>query len=449
MSGQGRPIPMTSHKSGPLLGQADVSGDKSISHRSLILGALSVGETKIQGLLEGDDVLDTGKAMRAFGAEVVNHGAGSWSVHGVGVGGFAEPDHVINCGNSGTSVRLIIGAMSTTGINATFTGDDSLNKRPMDRITDPLALFGTQAHGRSHGRLPLTIIGASYPVPVRYIVPMPSAQVKSAVLLAGLNAPGQTVVIEKEATRDHTERMLAGFGAKVQIEETAEGRVVTLTGQPELNAQSITVPRDPSSAASPVCAALIVEGSNILVPNIGLNPTRAGLFYTLQDMGADLTFENMREEGGEPVADLRAKYSPNLKGIAVPPERAASMIDEYPILAIVASFAEGITRMHGVKELRVKESDRIEAMAEGLRAAGVTVDEGPDWWHVHGLQGQVNGGTSVATHLDHRIAMSFLILGMATQNPVSIDDGAPVATSFPIFETLMADLGASLVRDLV
>tara|TARA_B100000780_G_scaffold168311_1_gene117818 strand:+ start:836 stop:2158 length:1323 start_codon:yes stop_codon:yes gene_type:complete len=440
---------MTSHKSGPLLGQADVSGDKSISHRSLILGALSVGETKIQGLLEGDDVLDTGKAMRAFGAEVVNHGAGSWSVHGVGVGGFAEPDHVIDCGNSGTSVRLIIGAMSTTGINATFTGDDSLNKRPMDRITDPLALFGTQAHGRSHGRLPLTIVGASNPVPVRYIVPMPSAQVKSAVLLAGLNAPGQTVVIEKEATRDHTERMLAGFGAKVQVEETAEGRMVTLTGQPELNAQSITVPRDPSSAAFPVCAALIVEGSNILVPNIGLNPTRAGLFYTLQDMGADLTFENMREEGGEPVADLRAKYSSNLKGIAVPPERAASMIDEYPILAIVASFAAGVTRMHGVKELRVKESDRIEAMATGLRAAGVTVDEGPDWWHVHGLQGQVHGGTSVATHLDHRIAMSFLILGMATQNPVSIDDGAPVATSFPIFETLMADLGASLVRDAV
>lgn len=449
MSGQSRPIPMTSHKSGPLLGQADVSGDKSISHRSLILGALSVGETKIQGLLEGDDVLDTGKAMRAFGAEVVNHGAGSWSVHGVGVGGFAEPDHVIDCGNSGTSVRLVIGAMSTTGINATFTGDDSLNKRPMDRITDPLALFGTQAHGRSHGRLPLTIVGASNPVPVRYIVPMPSAQVKSAVLLAGLNAPGQTVVIEKEATRDHTERMLAGFGAKVQVEETAEGRMVTLTGQPELNAQSITVPRDPSSAAFPVCAALIVEGSNILVPNIGLNPTRAGLFYTLQDMGADLTFENMREEGGEPVADLRAKYSSNLKGIAVPPERAASMIDEYPILAIVASFAAGVTRMHGVKELRVKESDRIEAMATGLRAAGVTVDEGPDWWHVHGLQGQVHGGTSVATHLDHRIAMSFLILGMATQNPVSIDDGAPVATSFPIFETLMADLGASLVRDAV
>ena len=449
MSGQSRPIPMTSHKSGPLLGQADVSGDKSISHRSLILGALSVGETKIQGLLEGDDVLNTGKAMRAFGAEVVNHGAGSWSVHGVGVGGFAEPDHVIDCGNSGTSVRLIIGAMSTTGINATFTGDDSLNKRPMDRITDPLALFGTQAHGRSHGRLPLTIVGASNPVPVRYIVPMPSAQVKSAVLLAGLNAPGQTVVIEKEATRDHTERMLAGFGAKVQVEETAEGRMVTLTGQPELNAQSITVPRDPSSAAFPVCAALIVEGSNILVPNIGLNPTRAGLFYTLQDMGADLTFENMREEGGEPVADLRAKYSSNLKGIAVPPERAASMIDEYPILAIVASFAAGVTRMHGVKELRVKESDRVEAMATGLRAAGVTVDEGPDWWHVHGLQGQVHGGTSVATHLDHRIAMSFLILGMATQNPVSIDDGAPVATSFPIFETLMADLGASLVRDAV
>ena len=391
-------------------------------------------------------MLDTGKAMQAFGAEVINHGGGSWSVHGVGVGGFAEPDQVIDCGNSGTGVRLIMGAMATSPIAATFTGDGSLNKRPMGRVTDPLALFGAQSYGRSEGRLPLTLIGAAQALPVRYEVPMPSAQVKSAVLLAGLNAPGQTVVIEKEATRDHTERMLVGFGAELTVEQTDAGRVITLTGQPELRPQDIIVPRDPSSAAFPVCAALIVEGSDVLVPNIGLNPTRAGLFYTLQEMGADLTFENMREEGGEPVADLRAKYSPDMQGIAVPPERAASMIDEYPILSVVASFAHGVTRMHGVKELRVKESDRIEAMATGLRAAGVTVQDGPDWWHVHGLGGAVKGGALAATHLDHRIAMSFLILGMGAREGMSIDDGGPVATSFPIFEPLMAALGASIAR---
>ena len=449
MSGHGAALPMTSHKSGPLRGQADVPGDKSISHRSLILGALSLGETSIQGLLEGDDVLDTGKAMQAFGAEIINHGGGSWSVHGVGVGGFAEPDHVIDCGNSGTGVRLIMGAMATSPIAATFTGDGSLNKRPMGRVTDPLALFGAQSYGRSEGRLPLTLVGAAQPLPVRYQVPMPSAQVKSAVLLAGLNAPGQTVVIEKEATRDHTERMLVGFGAELTVEETDAGRVITLTGQPELRRQNIIVPRDPSSAAFPVCAALIVEESDVLVPNIGLNPTRAGLFYTLQEMGADLTFENMREEGGEPVADLRAKFSPDMQGITVPPERAASMIDEYPILSVVASFAHGVTRMHGVKELRVKESDRIEAMATGLRAAGVTVQDGPDWWHVHGLGGAVKGGALAATHLDHRIAMSFLILGMGAHEGMSIDDGGPVATSFPIFEPLMAALGASIARTSV
>ena len=446
MSSHDAVIPMSSQKCFALTGQADVPGDKSISHRSLILGALSVGETRIEGLLEGDDVLSTGKAMRAFGAEVVNNGGGAWSVYGVGVGGFAEPDCIIDCGNSGTSARLIMGAMATSPISATFVGDSSLNKRPMGRVTDPLALFGAQAHGRSGGRLPLTITGADEPVPVLYEVPMPSAQVKSAILFAGLNAPGQTVVIEKEATRDHTERMLTGFGAELSVEDTEKGRVITLMGQPELRPQHITIPRDPSSAAFPVCAALIVEGSDVLVPNIGLNPTRAGVFYTLQEMGADLTFENMREEGGEPVADLRAKYSPNMQGIEVPPERAASMIDEYPILSVVASFAHGVTRMHGVGELRVKESDRIEAMATGLREAGVTVEDGPDWWHVHGLEGAVPGGNTAATHLDHRIAMSFLILGLGAENGMSIDDGVPVATSFPIFETLMADLGASICR---
>jgi len=447
MSGHGTPIPMTSRPCGPLKGEANVPGDKSISHRSLILGAMAVGETHITGLLEGEDVLDTGKAMQAFGAEVFNHGGGEWSVHGVGVGGFAEPDNVIDCGNSGTGVRLIMGSMATSPITATFTGDASLNGRPMARVTNPIALFGAQSVGREGGRLPMTIVGAKEPLPVRYTVPVPSAQVKSAVLLAGLNAPGETVVIEKEATRDHTERMLAGFGAEITTEETEEGRVITLKGQPDLQPQTIIVPRDPSSAAFPVCAALVVPGSDVLVPNIGLNPTRAGLYYTLQDMGADLTFENMREEGGEPVADLRARFSPNLKGIAVPPERAASMIDEYPVLSVVASFAEGDTYMAGVKELRVKESDRIDAMARGLRANGVDVEEGEDWWTVKGLgHGNVPGGATCESFLDHRIAMSFMIMGMAAQKPVSVDDGGPIATSFPIFEGLMADLGAQLVR---
>ncbi|MBB3712271.1 3-phosphoshikimate 1-carboxyvinyltransferase [Limimaricola variabilis] len=447
MSGHGDPIPMMSQRGPALSGEAHVPGDKSISHRSLILGALSVGETVIEGLLEGQDVLDTAKAMRAFGAEVTDHGGGRWSVHGVGVGGFAEPEGVIDCGNSGTGVRLIMGAMATTPITVTFTGDASLCSRPMGRVTDPLALFGAKAEGREGGRLPMTITGARDPMPVRYTVPVPSAQVKSAVLLAGLNAPGKTVVIEKEATRDHTERMLTGFGADLVVEETDEGRVITLTGQPELKPQHIVVPRDPSSAAFPVCAALIAEGSDVLVPNIGLNPTRAGLFETLREMGADLTYENPREEGGEPVADLRARFSPNMKGIEVPPARAASMIDEYPVLSVVAAFAEGPTVMRGVKELRVKESDRIDAMAQGLRAAGVEVEEGEDWWIVHGRgHGQVPGGATVESRLDHRIAMSFLVMGLATNAPMRVDDGGPIATSFPVFEPLMTGLGAAVAR---
>jgi len=447
MSGHGTPIPMTSHPSHGLAGEAHVPGDKSVSHRALILGALSVGETRIAGLLEGEDVLDTARAMRAFGAEVTRDEAGMWHVHGVGVGGFAEPDRVIDCGNSGTGVRLIMGAMATSPITATFTGDASLNSRPMARVTDPLALFGARAVGRAGGRLPMTIVGAADPVPVRYALPVPSAQVKSAVLLAGLNAPGETVVIEPEATRDHTERMLAGFGARIATETTAEGRAVVLTGQPELSPQTIAVPRDPSSAAFPVCAALITEGSDVLVPGIGLNPTRAGLFATLIEMGADLSYENPREEGGEPVADLRARFSPDLKGVEVPPERAASMIDEYPVLSVVAACAEGPTAMRGVKELRVKESDRIDAMATGLRACGVGVDEGKDWWTVHGLgSGGVPGGATCAARLDHRIAMSFLVLGLAAKKPVSVDDAAPIATSFPVFEPLLTGLGADIRR---
>ena len=299
------------------------------------------------------------------------------------------------------------------------------------------------------GRLPMTIMGAADPVAPRYTVPMPSAQVKSAVLLAGLNAPGETVVIEKEATRDHTERMLAGFGATIKTEETNEGRVITLVGQPELQPQVIAVPRDPSSAAFPVCAALIVEGSDVMIPNIGLNPTRSGLFTTLREMGADLNYENQREEGGEPVADLRARYSPNMVGIEVPPSRAASMIDEYPVLSVVAAFAQGQTEMRGVNELRVKESDRIAAMATGLRANGIEVQDGPDWWIVQGSgMGNVLGGARCVTHLDHRIAMSFLILGMGSQAPVTIDDGGPIATSFPIFEPLMVALGARITRQI-
>ncbi|WP_323769512.1 3-phosphoshikimate 1-carboxyvinyltransferase [Antarctobacter sp.] len=446
MSAHGTPIPMTARASGPLKGEAHVPGDKSISHRSLILGAMAVGETRVTGLLEGQDVLDTAKAMQAFGAEIEKIGD-TWHVHGVGVGGFGEPGNVIDCGNSGTGVRLIMGAMATSPITATFTGDASLNKRPMARVTDPLALFGTRSYGRSGGRLPMTIVGAADPLPVRYVVPVPSAQVKSAVLLAGLNAPGETVVIEREATRDHSERMLAGFGAVISTEVTDQGRVITLQGRPELKPQTIIVPRDPSSAAFPVCAALIVEGSDVVVPNIGLNPTRAGLFFTLQEMGADLTFENMREEGGEPVADLRARFSPDLKGIEVPAERAASMIDEYPVLSVVAAFAEGRTHMPGVKELRVKESDRIDAMATGLRAAGVHVEEGEDWWTVEGRgHGHVPGGVTAESHLDHRIAMSFLVMGMASTKPMSVDDGGPIATSFPIFEALMGGLGAEVTR---
>jgi len=445
MSAHATPVPMIARRSRGLRGEAHVPGDKSISHRSLILGALSVGETKVTGLLEGQDVLDTAKAMRAFGAEVVQHAPGAWSVHGVGVGGFAEPADVIDCGNSGTGVRLIMGTMATSPVTATFTGDASLRGRPMGRVTDPLALFGARSYGRQGGRLPMTIVGAKDPVAVTYTVPVPSAQVKSAVLLAGLNAPGETVVIEREATRDHSERMLAGFGAEIAVETLPEGRVIRLKGQPELRAQEIVVPRDPSSAAFPVCAALITEGSDVLVPNIGLNPTRAGLFTTLREMGADLTYENLHEEGGEPVADLRARFSPNLKGIEVPPERAASMIDEYPVLSVVAAFAQGATVMRGVKELRVKESDRIDAMAKGLRAAGITVEEGPDWWIVHGRGfGDVPGGVTVETRLDHRIAMSFLVMGLASNAAMTVDDGSPIATSFPIFGRLMTGLGAEI-----
>ncbi len=446
MAGHGQARPLTAEAGGPLRGVAEIPGDKSVSHRSLILGALAVGETRITGLLEGEDVLDTARAMRAFGAEVVQDGPGAWRVHGVGVGGFLEPEDVIDCGNSGTGVRLIMGSMATTPISATFTGDASLRSRPMGRVTEPLALFGARSHGRRGGRLPLTLVGAADPVPVRHTLQVPSAQVKSALLLAGLNAPGETVVIEKEATRDHTERMLAGFGAEIAVEATEEGRAITLRGQPELRAQTIAVPRDPSSAAFPLAAALLAEGSEVRVPGVGLNPTRAGLYATLTEMGADIVFENRREEGGEPVADLVARHGP-LRGVEVPPERAASMIDEYPILAALAATADGRTIMRGVRELRVKESDRIDAMARGLEACGVEVEEGPDWFIVHGRGADgVAGGATVESRLDHRIAMAFLCLGLASRRPITVDDAGPIATSFPDFIPLMRTLGARLTE---
>ena len=442
MSHSAEKRPMTARPSGPLRGIAAVPGDKSISHRALILGALSVGETRITGLLEGQDVLDTAAAMAAFGADVRRLGPGEWSVHGVGVGGFAEPAGVIDCGNSGTGVRLIMGAMATTPITATFTGDASLSRRPMARVTDPLSQFGAEITAREGGRLPVTIRGAETPMPLRYRSPVASAQIKSAILLAGLNAPGQTVVIEPEQTRDHSERMLRGFGAEITAETTAEGHVVTLTGRPELRAQAVAVPRDPSSAAFPVAAALIVPGSEIRVPGVSRNPTRDGLYVTLAEMGADLVWENDREEGGEPVADLVVRHGP-LRGVTVPASRAASMIDEFPVLSVIAACAEGTTVMNGLAELRVKESDRIDAMARGLEAMGVAVEETADSLTVHG-RGRVPGGGTAATHLDHRIAMSFLVLGLAAEQPVSVDDGGPIATSFPDFVPLMQGLGADL-----
>ena len=436
---------MRASSTGPLNGEVSIPGDKSISHRSLILGALAIGQTRITGLLEGQDVLDTAQAMVSFGAQVEKVENGEWYVEGVGVGGFAEPETVVDCGNSGTGVRLIMGAMATTPINVTFTGDHSLNSRPMGRVTDPLSKFGVATFGRSKGRLPMTIVGARSPIPIQYTLPVPSAQVKSALLLAGLNVPGDTIITETEKTRDHTERMLSSFGADIKVEDYSNRRLITLSGYSELKGQNVRVPSDPSSAAFPICAAITVEGSDILVPNITLNETRAGLFTTLIEMGANLTFKNEREESGEPVADIRACFSPDLQGIEVPPERAASMIDEYPILAVVAANASGETMMRGVRELRVKESDRIDAMAKGLRSNGVSVDEGEDWWVVKGNgAGSVKGGSTCQTFLDHRIAMSFLTLGLSSQKYIEIDDYSPINTSFPNFIQLMRGLGANL-----
>jgi 3-phosphoshikimate 1-carboxyvinyltransferase len=442
---QGRSAGLTAHPAGPLRGVVETPGDKSVSHRALILGAMAVGRSEIAGLLEGEDVLATARAMAALGALVKRGADGVWRVDGVGVGGFMEPADVIDCGNAGTGVRLIMGAVATTAIACTFTGDASLRSRPMGRVTGPLAAFGAQAHGRSGGRLPLTLIGAANPIGVTHRLAVPSAQVKSAVLLAGLAAPGETSVIEPTPTRDHTERMLLGFGATLREETDDDGaRVVTVTGQGELSPQAVTVPGDPSSAAFAVVAATLVEGSDVLARNVGVNPTRDGLYRTLREMGADLTLDNAREAGGEPVADIRARFGA-LKGVVVPPERAPSMIDEYPVLAVAAAFAEGTTVMRGIGEMRVKESDRIDATARMLEACGVTVEEDADTLVVHGRGADgVAGGATVAARLDHRIAMSALVLGLAARAPVAVDDAAPIATSYPGFAAAIAGLGGRL-----
>ncbi len=438
---------MASHPVTRLHGTATVPGDKSISHRALLFGALAVGRSTVTGLLEGEDVLNTAAAMRAYGATVTRLGTGHWQVDGVGVGGLMEPDQVLDMGNSGTGARLIMGLAATAPFQSIFTGDASLCKRPMKRVSEPLSQFGARFHMRTGGRLPLAVTGASEPLPVTYRLPVASAQVKSAVLLAGLNTPGTTTVIEPVATRDHTERMLAGAGAEIIITTDADGaRVIALTGQPRLRPMSYSVPADPSSAAFPLVAALITPDSEVRLPGLCLNPCRIGLIETLIEMGADLVIENRHEAGGEPVGDVVARTS-RLRGVTVPAERAPSMIDEYPVLAVAAAFAEGTTLMQGLEELRVKESDRLEATAEGLRRCGVRVETGPESLTVHGTGRPPAGGGVVEVHLDHRIAMAFLVLGMAAQAPVHVDDGSAIATSFPGFAGLMNGLGGDIYRD--
>ncbi len=440
---------MTAQPTEALSGTVHLPGDKSISHRALMLGALAVGETSIDGLLEGEDVLCTAAAMRALGAEIERDNAGRWHVWGRGVGALAEPENIIDMGNSGTGARLLLGMLASHPITAVLTGDASLRGRPMARVTDPLSACGAEFIARDGGRLPLTVIGARDPLPLDYRLPVPSAQVKSAVLLAGLNAPGDTRVIEIEPTRDHSERMLAYFGAELRHRKIAlDGRPaseIILKGQPELTARPVQVPADPSSAAFPLVAALLLPGSEVRLVGVGMNPQRTGLLTTLQDMGADIRIENAREEGGEPIADLLVRSS-RLQGVEVPAERAPSMIDEYPILAMAAATAEGRTVMKGLGELRVKESDRLATVARGLALCGVQVEEGPDSLSVEGVKGRPPGGNDqpIQTELDHRIAMSFLVLGLASERAVQIDDAEPIATSFPDFTALMRGLGAKL-----
>ena len=435
---------MSTRPNAPLFGKIRVPGDKSISHRALMFGALAVGRTEITGLLEGEDVLATAAALNALGAAAAPAGDGRWIVDGVGVGGLAEPQNLLDLGNSGTSARLLLGILATHRLTAFVTGDASLRRRPMSRVTEPLSRFGAHFLTRDGGRLPLAVTGAAAPIPIEYRLPVPSAQVKSSVLLAGLNTPGATTVIEPQATRDHTERMLRHFGATVTTEPAeGGGKRITVEGYPELAAAPITVPGDISSAAFPLVAALLVPGSEVTIEGVGLNPLRAGLLECLNEMGADVVLENEREEGGEPVADLRARAGA-LTGADIPAERAPRMIDEYPILAVAAAYARGRTVMRGLAELRVKESDRLTAIATGLDSCGVRVAVDGDTLTVEGNGGPPDGGGLIATQLDHRIAMAFLVLGMGCREPVRIDDGAPIATSFPDFVALINSLGGGI-----
>ncbi len=442
MKSQPTAQPLTAYRAPPLSGRFSLPGDKSISHRALMFSAMAVGESTISGLLESEDVLATAAAMRTFGANVERDDNGVWRISGLGPGGLLEPEGPIDFGNAGTGVRLTMGIAAAHPFASTFTGDASLSGRPMGRVLEPLRQMGADVIARSGDRLPLSLRGADPMAPITYRVPVPSAQVKSAVLLAGLNIDGITTVIEPVTTRDHTERMLAGFGADIEIATNADNEtVIRLNGIPVLRPQAIVVPGDPSSAAFLIVAGLIVEGSDLVIENVLLNPTRTGLLTTLQEMGGDLSISDERLSGGETVGDIHVRHS-QLKGVTVPPERAPSMIDEYPVLAIAAAFSEGRTVMDGLAELRVKESDRLDAIIRGLKANGVACEEGAETLAVTG--DFVPGGGMVATCLDHRIAMSFLVLGLAAANPVTIDDGATIATSFPDFVNLMAGLGARI-----
>jgi 3-phosphoshikimate 1-carboxyvinyltransferase len=443
-SSRWKPRRAIARPSGPLAGTIRVPGDKSISHRALMLGALAVGRTEIAGLLEGEDVLATAAAMNALGATVTSAGGSRWTVDGIGVGALSEPENVLDLGNSGTAARLLLGILATHPITAFVTGDASLRRRPMGRVVEPLSRFGARFLTREGARLPVAVTGAANPLPIAYRLPVPSAQVKSAILLAGLNTAGATTVIEPQSTRDHTERMLRHFGATIRSEpEESGGCRITLEGLPELAAAPIRIPGDPSSAAFPLIAALIVPGSEITAEGVGINPSRSGLFECLSEMGADIAILNRREEGGEPVADIRARAGV-LSGADIPAERAPRMIDEYPILAVAAACARGRTVMRGLAELRVKESDRLAAIAAGLDSCGVRVAIDGDDLIIDGDDEPPAGGGLIKTQLDHRIAMAFLVLGLAARNPVRIDDAAPIATSFPDFVRLMTGLGATI-----
>jgi 3-phosphoshikimate 1-carboxyvinyltransferase len=436
--------PFESRMAHGLTGVVRVPGDKSISHRALMLGAVAIGETRVEGLLEAEDVLNTARAMNALGAKAERSPDGAWRIAGVGVSGLMSPDGPLDFGNSGTGARLAMGLMATTPLTARLTGDQSLTGRPMHRVIAPLELMGARFDTSEGQKLPLTLRGARDAVPIAYTLPVASAQVKSAVLLAGLNTPGCTTVIEPVATRDHTERMLKGFGAKLALDEREDGRHIRLEGEHELKAQGLSVPGDPSSAAFPLVAALITEGSAITIENVMLNPTRTGLITTLLEMGADIEIAARRSAGGEEVGDLLVRSS-RLKGVQVPARRAPSMIDEYPILAVAAAFAQGATRMEGIEELRVKESDRLAAVEAALAANGVVSHSGRDWLEVTG--GGVPGGGRVETHMDHRIAMSFLVMGFASRIPTRVDDARMIATSFPGFSTLMNGIGGRIAPE--